>query len=81
MAQSDWTYLSNGLDTPGSVRAGVTNGIVRPSGGGNFCFGFNSVVNTPGAVALYTNQSGFNPATKGGSVPLTQSRIASLARP
>lgn len=69
MSENDWTALT---DDPGiaSVDRGVTNGIARPNGGGNFVFGFNSLVNDPAAVALYTNQAGFapTPALRGSSV-------------
>jgi hypothetical protein len=69
MGEANWTLLDLGLDTS-SVRRGVTSGIARPNGGGNFCFGFNSVVTTPGVVGYFTNQANFAPivAPKGGSV-------------
>lgn len=69
MSESDWTFLS---DDPGAtaIDRGVTNGIARPNGGGNFLFSFNSLVNDPNYVALYTNQSGYAPtaALKGASM-------------
>ena len=67
MAEADWTFLANSLDAA-SVARGVTHGIARPPGGGNFCYGMNSKVNTPGSVGLYTNQTNFAPMVKGGSV-------------
>jgi hypothetical protein len=67
MASADWAFMTGGLDGA-SVRRGVTNGIARPNGGGNFVYGFNSVVNTAGAVALYTAQTNFAPMSKGGQV-------------
>ena len=67
MAESEWSYFLNGLDA-NSVARGVTYGIARPNGGGNFCFVFNSKVATPGAVGLYTNLTNFNPMAKGGIV-------------
>lgn len=68
MSEAEWTYMQNGLDAA-SVRRGVTTGIARPPNGGNFVFGFNSVVNTSGVVALYANQPAFAPiSAKGGSV-------------
>jgi len=70
MGQADWTVLTDGLDAP-SVPRGVTHGIARPNGGGNYVFGFNSVVTTPGAAGYFTNQVDFAPiagAWKGGSV-------------
>lgn len=67
MAEADWTFISDSLDS-GSVKRGVTTGEPRPNGGGNFVFGFNSVVNTPGAVALYAAQTNFAPMAKGASI-------------
>lgn len=67
MAQADWTTAINSLDA-GSVKRGVTTGEPRPNGGGNFVFGFNSVVTTAGAVALYAAQVGFAPMAKGMSI-------------
>lgn len=69
MAESNWTVANDGLSI-GTVDRGVTNGIARPPGGGNFLFGFNSLATTLGAVALFANQSNFapTPANKGGSI-------------
>lgn len=72
MAEADWTFMANSLDA-GSVRRGVTTGVARPNNGGSFVYGFNTVTNTAGAVALYaspTGQSGFTPVgpAKGGSM-------------
>jgi len=67
MAETDWAFISDSLDS-GSVKRGVTTGEPRPNGGGNFVFGFNSIVNTPGAVGLYAAQTGFAPMTKGASI-------------
>lgn len=75
MAEADWTFMNDGLSA-GSVKRGATAGIARPSGGGNFVFGFNSIANTAGAVALYGNQVDFAPATKGGSVRAAMKRGA-----
>jgi hypothetical protein len=67
MAQTDWTFLDDGLDAAATDR-GVTTGIARPPGGGNFVFGFNSLSTAQGAVGLFTNQVNFAPMAKGGSV-------------
>ncbi len=67
MAETDWTFLNDGLDAA-AVDRGVTNGIARPPGGGNFVYGFNSLSTAQGAVALFTNQLNFAPMQKGGSV-------------
>ena len=67
MAQTDWTYLNDGLDAA-TVDRGVTSGIGTPNGGGSFLFGFNSLAADAGAVGLFTNQVSFAPLAKGGSV-------------
>lgn len=67
MAETDWTYLNNGLDLA-SVDRGVTAGIATPPGGGNFLFGFNSLAAVQGAVGLFANLANFAPMAKGGSI-------------
>lgn len=67
MAQADWTLANNSLSS-GSVRRGITHGIPRPAGGGDFLYGFNSVDASVGAVTLYSNLADFAPTTKGASV-------------
>lgn len=67
MAETDWTFLNDGLDAA-TVDRGVTTGIARPPGGGNFVFGFNSLSTAQGTVGLFTNQVNFAPMAKGGSV-------------
>ena len=67
MAEADWTYLNDGLDIA-TVDRGVTAGIARPSGGGNFLFAFNSLAAVEGAVALFANLVNFAPMAKGGSL-------------
>lgn len=67
MSQSDWTFLNDGLSIA-SVSRGVTNGIARPNGGGNFVYGFNTKDNSDGAIGLHINQVGFNPMPSGMSL-------------
>lgn len=67
MAEIDWSYLNGGLDIA-AVDRGVTAGIARPPGGGNFVFGFNSLVAAEGAVALFANLASFAPMAKGASI-------------
>lgn len=67
MASTDWTYLNDGLDIA-TVDRGVTAGIARPPGGGDFLFAFNSLAAADGAVALFANQVNFAPMAKGGSI-------------
>jgi hypothetical protein len=67
LAETDWTFLNDGLDAA-TVDRGVTTGIARPPGGGSFVFGFNSLSTAPGAVGVFTNQPSFAPMAKGGSV-------------
>jgi hypothetical protein len=67
MAEADWVSISDSLATA-SVKRGVTTGEPRPNGGGNFVFGFNSIVNSPGAVGYYASQLNFAPMAKGASI-------------
>ena len=67
MAEADWTELADGLNIA-TVDRGVTTGIPRPSGGGSFVHGFNSLVVAAGSVGLFTNQVNFVPMAKGASV-------------
>jgi len=67
MAEADWTYLNDGLDIA-TVDRGVTAGIDRPPGGGNFLFAFNSLAAVEGAVALFANLVDFAPMAKGASI-------------
>lgn len=69
MAESDWTVCSSSISS-GALDRGVTQGIARPSGGGSFVYGFNSLAVVAGATALFCNQTNFapTPANKGGSV-------------
>lgn len=67
MAETDWTFLNDGLDAA-TVDRGVTTGVARTPGGGSFVFGFNSLATAQGAVGLFSNQVNFAPMAKGGSV-------------
>jgi hypothetical protein len=67
MAQTDWSYLNDGLDIA-TVDRGVTAGIARPPGGGSFLYAFNSLAAVQGAVALFANLVDFAPMAKGGSI-------------
>lgn len=67
MAQSDLTVLSDGLASV-VVDRGVTAGTTKPSGGGTFVYGFNSLQIVTGAVGLFANQVNFAPMASGGSV-------------
>jgi hypothetical protein len=67
MAGMDWSYLTDGLDIA-SVDRGVTTGVPRPPGGGNFLFAFNSLVAAAGSVALFANLDDFAPMARGGSI-------------
>lgn len=67
MAEADWSYLSAGLDVA-TVARGVTSGVARPPGGGDFVFAFNSRSAAQGAVALFANLADFVPMPKGGSI-------------
>jgi hypothetical protein len=70
MGQSDWDFMGDGL-SQAQVDRGVTGGIARPNGGGNFLFGFNSLVapTDPGnSVALHVLGANFNPLASGGRI-------------
>ena len=67
MAEDDWTFCDDGLDI-NTVDRGATAGIAAPPGGGDFVFGFNSLVATTGAAAKFYNGADFSPAAKGGSI-------------
>jgi hypothetical protein len=67
VAETDWTFLNDGLDAA-TVDRGVTTGIARPPGGGSFLFGMNSLSTAQGVVGLFTNQVNFAPMAKGGSI-------------
>lgn len=69
MASTNWTELTDGLDSA-TVDRGVTNGISRPPSNisNNFLYGFNSLVVATGAVGFFTNQVNFAPMAKGMSI-------------
>jgi hypothetical protein len=67
MGETDWTIATDSLSQP-SVDRGVTTGIARPNGGGNFIYGFSSLEIVNGAVALFPNQANFAPSSSGGSI-------------
>jgi len=61
MGQADWNDLSDSLSTA-SLKRGVTGGIARPDGGGDFLYAFNSLDGTvTGAAGKYVDLSGFAP--------------------
>lgn len=70
MGSADWTFLDNSLDAA-SVARDVTASPAGPPGGGAFIYGFNSFVETEGAVALTLDAAqnpNHSPAAKGASV-------------
>ena len=67
VSETDWSYLDDGLDAA-AVARGVTTGVARPPGGGNFAYGCNSLSTAQGVVGLFCNQTGCAPMPKGGSV-------------
>lgn len=60
MGESNWEYLSGGLDASNLSR-GVTAGITPPNGGGTFVFGFNSRTSEAGAAGLVASQANYAP--------------------
>lgn len=67
MSQADWTVLTGSLGTT-YIKRGVTAGVVKPNGGSNFVYGFNSIQLDEGVSALTNNQVNFAPMAKGGSI-------------
>lgn len=70
MAAGDWIILDDGLDSA-SVARGVTTSPSPPNGGGSFIYGFNSKVDTDGAVGWRldpTENPNHAPAAEGASV-------------
>lgn len=76
MASSNSTELTGVLST-GDCKRGVSAGPSKPNGGGTFVYAFNTVTNTPGAVARYANQVNFAPMALGGEVTAAMRRGAS----
>lgn len=76
MSEADFTLLTDGLDVS-TVDRGVTTGIARPPGGGNFVHGFNSLIVATGAVGLFANQVNYAPMSKGASVRGALKRLPS----
>ncbi len=76
MAETDWTEMQGTLDV-NNVSRGVSNGIPRPPGGGNFAFGFNSRTTAAGAVGFFYNRVGFAPMPKGMSMTGVMQRAIS----
>jgi hypothetical protein len=67
MADTDWTFLNDGLDI-NAVDRGVTAGVPRAPGGGNFLYAFNTLTAAEGSVGLFANLPDFAPMAKGGSI-------------
>lgn len=67
MASGDWTELTNSLSTS-DIDRGVTGGIARPSGGGQFVYGFHALSGNAGAAGLFTNQANFAPTAEGARI-------------
>jgi hypothetical protein len=65
MANADWG-TATGSASSSNIISGVSSGI--PVASGSFAFGFNSLVTTPGVVALYCAVSTFAPMAKGGDI-------------
>jgi hypothetical protein len=84
MGQADWNDLGGALSTA-SLARGVTGGMARPAGGGDFVYGFNSLDGTvTGAAGKYVDLTGFTPTGSvlsapdgGGSVRGAVKRVAS----
>ncbi len=77
MSAADWSFLTGILSAPNAAR-GVTSGPAKPTGGGTFVYGINTLTNTPGGVALYASpqapNTNFAPLSSGGDVSAAMNR-------
>jgi hypothetical protein len=64
MAETNWTFLSNGL-ADSNVSRGVSAGYTPPNGGGSYVFACHSLSAVNGVVGKRCNESGFNPIASG----------------
>ena len=69
MAESDWTFMSNGLSAA-HVARGVSAGFTPPNGGGSYVFGFKSITATAGTVGKVVNGTNFYPIASGKGVSI-----------
>jgi len=76
VADADWTNLNDGLDA-NTVRHGAIGGQVVPAGGGDFVYGFNSLIAATGAAGRFYNGAGFAPNGFGMSVRGAVKKLAS----
>ncbi|NIO74648.1 MAG: hypothetical protein GTN69_01875 [Armatimonadetes bacterium] len=67
MSDADWSLHTGSLGTSDVLR-GVSTAYGTPNGGDIFAFGFRSVSNNAGVVALSNNQSNFYPIASGKGV-------------
>ena len=84
MAEADWSDLGGSALGAASIDRGVTNGIARPNGGGNFIFGYNTLDTVVGAAGKFCALADFNPiqtpaSAGGGSIRGAIQRGASAA--
>jgi hypothetical protein len=84
MGQADWGTLDDVLAVADLAR-GVTAGIVPPSGGGSFVYGYNTRSDAVGAHGKFVNLATFNPTgggltppAGGGSITGCSKRVASV---
>jgi hypothetical protein len=77
MAESDFTLFGA---SAADIKRGVTAGITPPNGGGNFIFGFNSLVDESAAVGLYYNATDYAPLRDNSANPTGGSVRAALKR-
>ena len=67
MSSADWTDPGTNLSVA-TLDRGVTTGVARPNGGGDFVYGFNSLAVTAGGAIIACAVATFAPMAKGGSV-------------
>lgn len=79
MASGDWGVSTGSLATS-SLKRGVSAGFPKPSGGGTFAYGFNSVANVVGCTVLYANVADFTPTADGGEISAAIQRAPSTGK-
>lgn len=79
MASGDWGVSTGSLATS-SLKRGVSAGFPKPSGGGTFAYGFNSVANVVGCTVLYANVADFTPTAAGGEISAAIQRAPSTGK-
>jgi hypothetical protein len=79
MAEADFAELTGTALDSTHVARGVSNYFTRPTGGGNFVFGYRGLDANVGVAGYYVDLANFNPipgAAKGGSISAAMKRYS-----